>query len=466
MKIINRIMISSALLVFLSLVSLLVGLSITIFLSPAPYGKEVLDKNVFRGGEILDRFDTSTGDWDTLNAQLDLYGYKLFVLEGDNIVFSKLSDSQGRIIDSLKPMKLDKSILAGICQDLTFAAVAKGKYSIFAVEGAIEGKENNPNFFNGLLELLKYGLIVIMAILLLSQLFTRKMAWRILRPLDALSEGAKRIANGDLSKPVVYTGKDEFASVCTAFNHMQEHLMQEREKNAAYERARTDLIAGISHDLRTPLTSVKGYIKGLLDGVANTPEKREQYLSISYKKACDMDVLLEKLFYISNLETGNLPLSLKREDLGSFAHRFVENMQSELEYKSIKITVNATSVLHPVKIDTQQMYRVLLNLTENAIKYANVEALALRISVWRERGMEHLLFADNGQGVPEEHLLHLFERFWRGDEARSAKNGEGSGLGLYIVKYIVEAHGGFVAAKNDNGLQIKISLPCGKEENL
>jgi signal transduction histidine kinase len=154
-------------------------------------------------------------------------------------------------------------MLAGICQHLTFAAVAKGKYSIFAVEG-VEGKEDNPNFFNGLLQLLNYGLIVMVAILLLSQLFTRKMAWRILRPLDALSEGAKRIANGDLSKPVVYTGRDEFASVCTAFNHMQEHLMQEREKTAAYERARTDLIAGISHDLRTPLTSVKGYIKGLL----------------------------------------------------------------------------------------------------------------------------------------------------------------------------------------------------------
>lgn len=465
MKIVNRIMISSALLVFLSLVSLLAGLSLIIFTSPGDPGKEVLDKNVFRCGEILDRFDAATGDWNALNTQLDRYGYKLLVLEGDNIVFSTLSDSQGRIINSLKPMKLDQSIQAGICQHLTFAAVAKGKYSIFAVF-AVEGKEDNQNFFNGLLELLKYSLIVIVAILLLSQLFTRKMVWRILRPLDALSEGAKRIENGDLSKPVVYTGKDEFASVCTAFNHMQEHLMQEREKTAAYERARTDLIAGISHDLRTPLTSVKGYIKGMLDGVARTSEKREQYLSIAYKKACDMDALLQKLFYFSNLESGNLPLSLEVQDLGVFAHRFAENMRDEFDYKSVKMTVDATSVPHPVKIDIEQMHRVLLNLTENAIKYANAESLVLRISVWRESDTEHLLFADNGQGIPEEKLPRLFERFWRGDEARRAKNGEGSGLGLYIVKYIVEAHGGFVTAKNDSGLQIKISLPCGKEDIL
>jgi signal transduction histidine kinase len=302
--------------------------------------------------------------------------------------------------------------------------------------------------------------------MLLSLFFTRKMVWRILRPLNLLSEGARRIETGDFSKPVVYTGKDEFASVCTAFNHMQEHLMTEQEKNAAYERARTDLVAGISHDLRTPLTSVKGYIKGLRDGVANTPEKREQYLAIAYNKACEMDVLLQKLFYFSRLETGNLPLSLSREDLGEFIRRFRENIRDELENKNMEMTVEIASGPHPVMIDTEQMYRVLLNLIENAAKHADAKPLALRISVWSEGDTEYLLFADNGKGVPEEHLPRLFERFWRGDEARSSENGEGSGLGLYIVKYIVEAHGGFAAAGNDNGLQIKISLPCGKEEIL
>ncbi len=463
MKIINRIMTSSALLVFLSLVSLLAVVSIIIFTSPGDPGKELLDKNVFHSWEILDNFDASTGDWNALNAQLDLYGYKLLVLEGDNIIFSTLSDSQGWIINSLKPLELEQSALAGRAQEMTFAAVAKGTYSIFAVGGRVD----NLNVFSGFLQpFLTYCLIVIAVILLLSQLFTRKMVWRILRPLNALSDGAKRIENGDFSKPVVYPGKDEFAPVCTAFNRMQEHLLKEREKTAFYEKARTELIAGISHDLRTPLTSVKGYIKGLRDNVANTPERREQYLAIAYKKACEMDALLQRLFYFSSLETGNLPLSLDREDLGSFVRRFAENMHDELDYKNIKMIVEATSVPHPVKFDGEQMRRALLNLVENAVKYANTKSLVLRISVWRERGMEHLLFADNGRGVPEEHLTRLFERFWRGDEARGTKNGEGSGLGLYIVKYIVEAHGGFVTAKNDNGLQIKISLPCGKEENL
>jgi signal transduction histidine kinase len=462
LKIINRIMISSAFLVLLSLVFLLAVLSLIIFLFPDDPGKEILDKNVFIAGETLDDFDASSKDWDTLNARLDPYGYKLLVLEGDDIAFSTLNDSQGRIINSLKTLELDQNMLAGKNQDLTFAGVADGGYSIFAVGGRVD----IPNYPNDFPKSFLISGLIIAVILLLSQVFTRKMAWRILHPLNALSEGARRVEKGDFSKPVVHTGKDEFAAVCTAFNHMQEHLLKEREKNAAYERARTDLITGISHDLRTPLTSVKGYIKGLLDGVANTPGKREQYLSIAYEKACDMDELLQKLFYFSNLETGNLPLSLVREDLGDFVRRFAEDMQDEFDHKNIKMTLNITSVPHPVEIDPEQMRRVLLNLTENAIKYASGESLSLSISVWYEGGMEHLLFTDNGQGVPEEHLPYLFERFWRGDEARSAKRGEGSGLGLYIVKYIVEAHSGSVTAKNDNGLQIDISLPSEKEEIL
>lgn len=464
MKIINRIMISSALLVFLSLVSLLGGLSLIILLLPDDPGKEILDKNVFQVEETIKNFDTSKEDWDTLNRQLSSLGYKLLVMENGRVVSSGLSDndSQGQIINSLRSLETEQSMLAGKVKDMTFVAVSDGIHSIFAVGG--KASKHNKNGFDFPIVFLISCLIVIAVILFFSQIFTKKMAWRILQPLNALAEGAKRIENGDLSKLIIYTGNDEFASVCTAFNHMQKHLLIEQEKNAAYEKARKDLIAGISHDLRTPLTSVKGYIKGLRDGVASTHEKREQYLSIAYKKACEMDELLQKLLYFSNLETGKLPLSLEVQDLGDFVYQFADNMQSEFDQKNIKLNVDVSPGPHPVRIDPQQMNRVLMNLTENAIKYANREDLVLRISVWREEGMEHLLFADNGQGVPEEHLPRLFEQFWRGDEARSTKNGEGSGLGLYIVKYIVEAHGGFVTAKNDSGLQIKISLPCGKEE--
>jgi len=466
-KIINRIMISSAFLVLLSLVSLLAVIGAIIFWFPATHGelgKEVLDKDVFHVGKVLEDFDISVRDWDTLNARLSEYGYKLLVLADNHVAFSTLHDSQTGMIEALRPLKPGQNVLVGQTQDWAFAAISDNGYSIFAVNGT--ANNDNSNFFESVLQpFLAFCLTAIGVILLLSQLFTRKMAWRIFRPLNALSDGANRIQRGDLSKPIVYTGSDEFASVCTAFNHMQEHLAKERMKNAAFEKARTDLIAGISHDLRTPLTSVKGYIKGLRDGVANTPEKREQYLSIAYQKACDMDVLLQKLFFFLRIETGNLPLSLGSNDLADFARRFAEDIRDELAQKNVTMIVDATSIPHPVNIDAEQMRRVLLNLTENAVKYAGVEPLTLTITIWREREMEHLCFADNGQGVPNDQLPHMFERFWRGDEARTAKESDGSGLGLSIVKYIAEAHGGSVEAKNDHGLAIEIALPCGREES-
>ena len=133
MKIINRIMILSALLVLLSLVSLLVGISIISYILPSDPGKEILDKDVFISEEIIAGFNSSEGDWDLLNAQLNQYDYKLLVLEGDKIVFSTLSDSQEWIINSLKPMELEQNTLAGRIQKMTFTAVAKDEYSIFEV---------------------------------------------------------------------------------------------------------------------------------------------------------------------------------------------------------------------------------------------------------------------------------------------------------------------------------------------
>ena len=127
---------------------------------------------------------------------------------------------------------------------------------------------------------------------------------------------ASRIESGDLTQPVVYLRDDEFRNVCDSFNQMQRHLKEGMEQNAAYEKARTEMISGISHDLRTPLTSVKGYIKGLQDGVANTEEKRRQYLDIAYSCACDMEGLLAKLFYYSKLETGNMPFYKQKTDMG------------------------------------------------------------------------------------------------------------------------------------------------------
>ena len=307
------------------------------------------------------------------------------------------------------------------------------------------------------------GLAAIGVIWLFSVVFARYQLRQIMRPVNALTAGAKRVEQGDLSTPAAYQGRDEFTSVCAAFDQMQRHLLEEREKNAAYERARTDLVAGISHDLRTPLTSVKGYIKGMRDGVANTPEKQERYLDIAYRKSCDMERLLQRLLYFSRLETGNLPMFPVEDDLGAFAGRFAREAGEELASNGGLVNLHPAEEPLPVRIDQEQLLRVLNNLKENAQRYAGAEPLILDISVKREGERACVRFADNGQGVPEDQLSHLFQQFWRGDQARRSQGGEGSGLGLYIVKYVVEAHGGTVTAENDGGLAFTISLPLRTE---
>lgn len=152
------------------------------------------------------------------------------------------------------------------------------------------------------------ALVCIAILILVSSYFTGKLARHITSPLKELENGAKRIQNHVLTEPVTYQGDTEFEEICTTFNEMQEHILQEQEKNAKYEKARTEMIAGISHDLRTPLTAIRGTIKALLDGVITQQEQQEKFLKTAYRRTEDMNVLLEQLFYVSKLETGNMPM--------------------------------------------------------------------------------------------------------------------------------------------------------------
>ena len=428
----------------------------------------VVDGSAEQVQALLTDWIGSPTSWKDLDRQLRELDYALHVSLNGGEIYSSLSPIQSDLLRQLPPGNLwptgePAAVWMGAA---LVVGVRSGPYDILTMS-----EPDVPQFFGRqrlqteaiLLSVLIIGATAIVAIVLLSMLSTHFQLKHILRPVNALTDAARRIEAGDYSQGVGYDGKDEFTSVCAAFEHMQRHLLLEREKNAAYEKARTDLVAGISHDLRTPLTSVKGYLKGLRDGVANTPEKQRQYLDIAYRKACDMDVLLQRLFYFSKLETGNLPLSPVAADLWRFVEGFVRDSAGELEQRGGAIRLKGVPTPHPVRIDTEQMYRVLTNLTENALRYAGSEALVLTLTLWRERDREHLRFADNGRGVPDEDLPHLFEQFWRGDQSRGGQSGEGSGLGLYIVKYIVEAHGGTITARNDGGLVFELALPCEED---
>ena len=219
------------------------------------------------------------------------------------------------------------------------------------------------------------------------------------------------------------------------------------------------MIAGISHDLRTPLTAVRGTIKGLLDGVASTPEHQKKFLETAYRRTGDMNVLLNHLFDLSKLETGNMPLHLQTVDLNDFIRKYVAGKQ-EFPEKGVELSADLKGSAAYVSVDPEQLQRIFDNLLENSRKYGGAEPLKIRIALNREDGDFCICFSDNGAGVPEEKLPYIFDEFYRGDESRNKK--EGNGLGLYIVKYLTEAMGGSVRAENAGGLAIFMKLKKGE----
>lgn len=326
------------------------------------------------------------------------------------------------------------------------------------LEDMIEGFTVRRNEF--ILLFLLDGFLCIAVLLLVSQIFTRKLADHIMEPLIALSEGAERIRNHNLTQDIDYSGDMEFENVCHSFNEMREAILVGQEKNRKYEKSRTDMIAGISHDLRTPLTAIRGTIKALLDGVASTPKRQRKFLETAYRRTGDMDILLNQLFYVSKLETGNMPLTMDTIELSAFIENYVKGKKELLENEPIEVTADTKGIAGYTSVDREQLQRVFDNLLENSRKYGGVTPLRIRITLERiEKGFS-ICFSDNGVGVAEEKLPYLFDEFYRADESRNQK--EGNGLGLYIVKYLIEAMGGSVRAENADGF--KIFMEIGEEE--
>lgn len=315
--------------------------------------------------------------------------------------------------------------------------------------------------------LVSFGLILVL--LVVSYISTKRLNRMIMKPVNALVAGAERVRDGNLEEPIEYKGEMEFENVCLAFNVMQNRILADKKQREANEKARTDMIAGISHDLRTPLTSIQGYIKGIQDGIADTEERKEMYLQNAYEAAEEMDVLLQKLFDFSRMESDQMPFHMVRADLAEFVDGYLAKKEQTQDPAQIQMTFWRDQEIMPeVDMDVDQIRRILDNLLENSIKYTESAPVRIFVQAFCEEDQIVLEWIDNGPGVPEDKLPHIFDRFYRVDEARHIK---GSGIGLSVVSYIMKRHGGRVAAENAgadgknarDGLRIRLYFPKGDE---
>lgn len=293
---------------------------------------------------------------------------------------------------------------------------------------------------------------------------SRLLSRQILEPLSRLRMAAAEIQQGNLDAPLEIRTQDELGETCQAFDRMRQDLKRAGENQKKYEQNRKELIAGISHDLSTPLTSVRGYASGLLDGIARTPEKKRHYVEMIYETAGTMEKLVESLFLFSKLDLGRIPFHFEAVEMYSYFADFAAEQSEELAERGLQLHLEAPQEQAVVQLDRLEFQRVLKNLLENSLKYKKQPVVQVCIGLEKKEGQLHIAFADDGQGVDARELPKLFDSFYRTDPARS-EVAKGSGLGLAIVKQIILGMQGRIWAEASaaGGLMICMTLPLQED---
>ena len=293
---------------------------------------------------------------------------------------------------------------------------------------------------------------------------------KVQSPLEILEAGVKNISNGNLSYRINYGGNDEFLPICNAFNSMAARLAELSAAQKKDEKNRRELIAGISHDLRTPLTSIKAYVEGLRDGIADTDEKREKYMATILSKTDEIITMTERLFIFSKLDLDEYPFSAEKFDAAAEIKKIAQSLSDDYGEKLLIETdfsddeIGGENENVEIIFDKIQFRNALANIVENSLKYCGKEKCAVKISCVRHGGFAEISVLDNGPGVSDGALEKLFDVFYRADSARSPRK-KGSGLGLAITAKVCQHFGGTIFAENAtekdelSGLKITMRLP-------
>jgi signal transduction histidine kinase len=310
-------------------------------------------------------------------------------------------------------------------------------------------------------------LIALLVILVLTQtLLTYLVSKSIISPLNKLKEAANQIKDGNLEFTLTNTSRDEIGQLSVAFEEMRYQLKDSIEKQLKYEENRKELLSNISHDLKTPITSIKGYATGIQDGIADTPEMMDKYIKIIRSQAEGMDHLIDELFLFSKLDLKRMPFHFERVNIGVYLEDFLEELRYDLEEKEIAIQLNLNSLKGTfIFVDREKFKRVLNNIFNNSVKYMDKTEKLVSVEGNDIGDSVEIKITDNGQGIEPEAVPFIFDRFYRAEQSRNTATG-GSGLGLAIAKQIVEGHDGEIEVESSYGefTMITIRLPIKKSK--
>ena len=296
--------------------------------------------------------------------------------------------------------------------------------------------------------------IAIVLILLLTAFMMIVWIYQsMITPIRKLQLAAENIKEGNLDFTIDVSGEDEIAELCTTFEEMRKRLKDNAEEKLSDEKESRALISNIAHDLKTPITAVKGYSEGILDGVANTPDKVDRYVRTIYNKACEMDTLINELTIYSKIDTNRIPYNFTKINVAEYFADCSEEIGLDLESKGIGLAYyNYVQEDVIIIADPEQLRRVVNNIIGNSVKYMNKAHGFINIRIKDVGDFIQVEIEDNGRGIAQKDLPYIFDRFYRADASRNSATG-GSGIGLSIVKKIMEDHGGkiWATSKEDTG---------------
>ena len=308
-------------------------------------------------------------------------------------------------------------------------------------------------------------LIIVVTVVIMNMIMSWWIARTILKPLKKIQVGSEMIRDGNLDFELTYKRRDEMGEAISNFDEMRSYLKDSVEERLKYEKYRKELINGISHDLRTPLTSIKGYVEGLRDGIAATPEKKLQYYEAIEKSVVSLEHLVDDLTSFSRIDMGGKAFETEKVELGEYFEDAVEEMTAEYNRDDLSIRFEGAGEPVFADINRREMMRICHNLIGNTLKYRTADHSQVVIAVRKYREMAEIRIRDDGPGVRPDELERIFECFYRSDESRTSPQ-NGSGIGLAVVRQIAEGLGGSCRAENKEGLEIVITLPLsGKGDN-
>jgi len=412
----------------------------------------------------------------SVNERLEKRQAFLVVQKGDSLVYCGNDELYEMVRDSLPEYgSYDTDVDGGL--------YVNGKVPYLVKQQDVLFSDEEPGSFyiisdvNRLMPQTKTSLIqaigsVVIVFLITGLLLIIWLYAGILKPINKLRQATRRVKEGDLDFRLEKTGEDEIGDLSADFEEMRAHLKTEIDTRIQYEEDLRTLIGNISHDLKTPLTTIKGYAEGMMDGVADTPEKQEKYLRTIRSKAEDMTRMVEELALYTRIDCKSYPYHFEKVRLKEFFADCIEEDEPELEQKNIKISLSdMLAEDDEVYADREQLKRITMNIIGNAVKYLSKDSGEITITLMDEMSYIRTEIRDTGVGIPKKDLPHIFERFYRGDTSRNTGKG-GSGLGLAIVKQIVEDHGGTIGARSAEGEGTVISFTLlkvrknGQEQKL